>query len=89
MLKAGRFDIIDSAVIISSVSKAKSAALLALMMMTAEPELPKCPIIRITFSSKLFSSHIYSIKLRNRNVTQILIPQLQAKNYLISIFANT
>ena len=61
-LKAGRFDNVDSTVIISSVSKAKQncklqgdtiafsffTALLTLLMMTAESMLSKHSVLRIT-----------------------------------------
>ena len=49
ILKTGRFDSIDSAVIISSISKVCSVLYcLTLLMMTAESMLSKCQVIRIT-----------------------------------------
>ena len=74
-LKTGRFDNINSAVIISSVCKAVQnckfctaqfcTALHTLLMMTAEFMLSKRPVLRFTaalfFLLKLFSSHIYCI----------------------------
>ena len=74
MLKTRRFDNIDLAVIISSVSKAVQnrkrsffqfrTALVTLLMMTAEAMLSKCPAVKITAALlflELFSSHIYHV----------------------------
>ena len=64
IVKTGRFDNIDSAVIIRSVSKAFQfcTTLLTLLMMTAGSMLSKRPVLRITealfFLLQLFSSHM-------------------------------
>ena len=57
ILRTGRFDIMDSAVIISSVSKTNfqlCTALLTLLTMTAESMLSKCPVFRIAVALCFF-----------------------------------
>ena len=75
-LKIGRFNnipLVDAAVLISSVcmavpkSKLEFCTVLhALLMMTAESILSKCPVLRFAVALflllKLFSSHIYCMK---------------------------
>ena len=67
--KIGRFDDIDSPVIISSACKAiqnSKTLFTLLMMMTAESTLSKRPVLKTTvvlfFFLKLFSSHNYCIR---------------------------